>query len=117
MRALLTPTGSELRLLDSLAAWSRPDTGPDGREIAHILIAHCLHTIGDHVFLHFPGASRRLRLPSRSDWTALVARTGAAVLLLGPEPLPQFAGASQLDTYLETASGADRLLPGLARSR
>lgn len=93
MSALLTPTGPELRLLVSLAAWSGPGTGP-----------------------HFPGASRRLRLPSRPDWAALVARTGTAVLLLGLEPLSQSAGASQLDTYLDTASGADRLLFGLARS-
>ncbi|MGI5444572.1 hypothetical protein ACQEVM_02270 [Streptomyces sp. CA-243310] len=156
MSAILTPTGPELRLLVSLAVWSWPGTGPDGREIAHILIAHSpafalrgtadapearmrrladslgglgragnvgrdagryLHIIGDHVFLHFPGASRRLWLPSRPDWTALVARTGTAVLLLGLEPLSQSADASQFDTYLDTASGADRLLFGLARSR
>ncbi|MFI6121667.1 hypothetical protein ACIBCU_17745 [Streptomyces sp. NPDC051064] len=156
MSAILTPTGPELRLLVSLAAWSWSDTGPDGREIAHILIAHspasalpgntdapeahalrladslgglgragdvvrdagrCLHIIGDHVFLHFPGASRMLRLPSRPDWAALVAHTGIAVLLLGLDPLPQSADAPQLDTYLDTASGADRLLFGLARTR
>ncbi|MER7035253.1 hypothetical protein, partial [Streptomyces albidoflavus] len=130
--------------------------GPDGREIAHILIAHspasalpgsteapeahirrlanslggpggaedvvrdvgrCLHIVGHPVFLHFPGASRRVRLLSRPDWTALVARTGTAVLLLGLEPLSQSADASQLDTYLDLASAADRLLFGLGRSR
>lgn len=149
MSAILTPTGPELRLLVSLAAWSWPGTGPDGREITHSPAfavpgtAHapeacmrrladclgglgragnvvrdagrCLHIIGDHVFLHFPGASRRLRLPSRPGWTALVARTGTAVLLLGLEPLSQSTGAAQVDTYLDTAGGTDRLLFGLAR--
>ncbi|MFJ1617650.1 hypothetical protein ACIODT_33260 [Streptomyces sp. NPDC088251] len=151
MSTILTPTGPELRLLVSLAAWSRPGTGPDGREIAHSPASalpgtadapearmrrladslgglgrpgdvipdasRCLHIIGAHVFLHFPGASRRLRLPSRPDWTALVARTGTAVLLLGLDPLSQSADASQLGTYLDTARGADRLLFGLARTR
>ncbi|MFF1418246.1 hypothetical protein [Streptomyces sp. NPDC058280] len=40
MSAILAPTGAELRLLVSPAAWSWPGTGPDGREIAHILITH-----------------------------------------------------------------------------
>jgi hypothetical protein len=44
----------------------------------------CPQIICGHVFLHFSGASRRLRLPSQSNWTALAARTGTAVLLLGP---------------------------------
>lgn len=101
MSAVLTPTAL------SLGYWSRPPHGDAGR---------CLH-IGNHVFLHLPGASRRLRLPSRPDWTALVARAGTAVLLLGLEPLSQSAGASQLDTYLDSASGVDRLLFGLPRSR
>ncbi|MCX5397908.1 hypothetical protein [Streptomyces sp. NBC_00102] len=80
-------------------------------------VGRCLHIVGHHVFLHFPGASRRVRLPSRPDWTALVARTGTAVLLLGLEPLSQSADASQLDTYLDLSSTTDRLLFGLARSR
>ncbi|MCT2589797.1 hypothetical protein LHJ74_07690 [Streptomyces sp. N2-109] len=104
------PEARMRRLADSLGGLGRAgDVVPDA--------GRCLHSIGDHVFLHFPGASRRLRLPSRPDWTALVARTGTAVLLLGLEPLSQSADASQLDTYLDAASGADRLLFGLARSR
>ncbi|MER5551332.1 hypothetical protein ABT001_06570 [Streptomyces sp. NPDC002793] len=98
------------RLADSIGGLGRAaDVVPDA--------GHCLQIIGGHVFLHFPSASRRLRLPSRPDWTALVARTGTAVLLLGLEPLSQPAGAAQLDTYLDNASGADRLVFGLARSR
>ncbi|WP_258049971.1 hypothetical protein [Streptomyces finlayi] len=80
-------------------------------------VGRCLHIVGHHVFLHIPGASRRMRLPSRPDWTALVARTGTAFLLLGLKPLSQSADASQLDTYLDLASATDRLLFGLARSR
>ncbi|MEV5568116.1 hypothetical protein AB0L54_35475, partial [Streptomyces sp. NPDC052196] len=40
MSDVLTPSGPELRLLISLAAWTWPGTGPDGREVAHILITH-----------------------------------------------------------------------------
>ncbi|MET9970058.1 hypothetical protein ABZZ80_30095 [Streptomyces sp. NPDC006356] len=40
MSVLITPPGPDLRLLVSLAAWTWPGTGPDGREIAHILITH-----------------------------------------------------------------------------
>ncbi|MGW6145579.1 hypothetical protein ACWFR4_47490, partial [Streptomyces sp. NPDC055140] len=80
-----------------------PATGPDGCEVAHILITHtpaftgtvearmrrlsdslggltgprevvpeldrCLQIVGDQVLMHFPGASRRLRLPTRRPWT------------------------------------------------
>lgn len=80
-------------------------------------VGRCLRIAGHHVFLHIPGASRRMQLPGRPDWTALVSRTGTAVLLLGLEPLSQSAHASQLDTYLDLASATDRLLFGLARSR
>ncbi|MGW1182841.1 hypothetical protein ACWD7Y_16830 [Streptomyces drozdowiczii] len=40
MSVTLIPPGPELRLLVSLAAWTWPGAGPDGREIAHILISH-----------------------------------------------------------------------------
>ncbi|RPK94612.1 MULTISPECIES: hypothetical protein [Streptomyces] len=97
-------------LADSLGGLGRAeDVVPDA--------GRCLHIIGDQVFLHFPGAFHRLRLPSRPAWTALVARTGTAVLLLGLESLSQSADASQLDTYLGTASRSDRLLYGMARTR
>jgi hypothetical protein len=67
--------------------------------------------------MRFPGASRRLRLPSRRSWTGLVARNGESVLLLGLDPLPQTAGAARLDTYLDVVLAADRLLFGRARTR
>ncbi|MEU3715149.1 hypothetical protein [Streptomyces californicus] len=146
-----TPPGPELRLLMSLAAWTWQGSGPDGREIAHILITHttaltdgstavtaedrmrrlsaclggltgarevipelkpCLQLVGDYVLLHIPGASRRLRLPTRRPWTELVTRTGQAILLLGFDPLPQSAGAARLDAYLDAALAGDRLLFG-----
>ncbi|MEV8015474.1 hypothetical protein AB0O76_03765 [Streptomyces sp. NPDC086554] len=151
MTVILTPPGPELRLLVSLASWTWPATGPDGREVAHILITHtpaftgpveaqmrrlsdnlggltgareivpeldrCLQIVGGRVLLHFPGASRRLRLPTRPDWTELVARTGEAFLLLGLDPLPQSATAVQADAYLDAALAADRLLFGRTRTR
>lgn len=40
MSVTLTPPGPELCLLVSLAPWTWPGVGPDGREIAHILITH-----------------------------------------------------------------------------
>lgn len=139
----------------SLAAWTWPGTGPDGRDVAHILITHSpalslgtvetvkawirrlsdglgsvagprevvpefdhsLRIVGDHVLLHLPGASRRLRLPTRRSWTELDARNGEALLLLGLDLLPQSADAAHIDAYLDTALAADRLLPGRTRTR
>ncbi|MCX5167935.1 hypothetical protein OG616_07895 [Streptomyces antibioticus] len=40
MTVILTPPDPELRLLLSLASWTWPGTGPDGHEVAHILITH-----------------------------------------------------------------------------
>ncbi|MEV5874276.1 hypothetical protein AB0L75_08615 [Streptomyces sp. NPDC052101] len=40
MSVVLTPTGPELRLLVSLAAWTWPGTGPDDGEVVHIVITH-----------------------------------------------------------------------------
>ncbi|NBM17641.1 hypothetical protein GUY61_18880 [Streptomyces sp. GC420] len=152
MPVTLTPQGPELRLLVSLASWTWSGTGPDGREVANILITHtpaltgdtvearmrrlsdslgsltgprevvpeldrCLQIVGDQVLMHLPGASRRLRLPTRRSWTELVARNGEAVLLLGLDPLPQRADAARLDSYLDAALTADRLLFGRARTR
>ncbi|MCX2967738.1 MULTISPECIES: hypothetical protein [Streptomyces] len=77
----------------------------------------CLQTVGDQVLLHIPGASRRLRLPTRRSWTELLARNGEAILLLGLDPLPQSADAAQVDTYLDAVLAADRLLFGRARTR
>ncbi|NEA77361.1 hypothetical protein G3I68_43335, partial [Streptomyces sp. SID13588] len=73
--------------------------------------------IGGQVLLHFQGASRRLRLPTRPNWTQLVARTGEAVLLLGLDPLPQSADAARIDAFLDTALAADRLLFGHVHAR
>ncbi|WP_369212319.1 hypothetical protein [Streptomyces flavofungini] len=151
MSVTLTLPGPDLRPLVSLAAWTWQGAGPDGREIAHILITHTpaltyggtpvtaedrmrrlsvclggptgargviadlacrLQLVGDRVLLHIPEASRRLQLPARRSWTALVARTGEAILLLGLDPLPQSAGAARLDAYLDAALAADRLLFG-----
>lgn len=64
-----------------------------------------------------PGISRGLRLPTRRPWTELVARNAEAVLLLGLDPLPQSADAARVDTYLDAALAADRLLFGRARTR
>ncbi|MFE4058049.1 hypothetical protein ACFXP3_17450 [Streptomyces sp. NPDC059096] len=103
--------GARMRgLADSLGGLGRAEDAVPGA-------GRCLRIIGDHVFLHFPGAPRRLRLPSRPAWTALVTHTGTAVLLLGLDSLSQSADASQLDTYLDTASQSDRLLYGMARAR
>ncbi|MER5381750.1 hypothetical protein ABT040_15925 [Streptomyces sp. NPDC002688] len=152
MTVILTPPGPELRLLASLASWTWPGTGPDGRKVAHILITHtqaltgdtvearlrrlsdslgslagprevvpelnrCLQIVDDQVLVHFPGASRRLRLPTHRSWTKVVARSGEAVLLLGLDPLPQTADDARLDAYLNAALAAERLLFGRARTR
>ncbi|MDT0425139.1 hypothetical protein [Streptomyces evansiae] len=98
------------RLSDSLGGLTGPrEPVPD--------LDRCLQIVGDQVLMHFPGAARTLRLPTRRPWTELVARTGEAVLLLGLDPLPQTADAARLDTYLDDALAADRLLFGRARTR
>ncbi|MFD4632768.1 hypothetical protein ACFVYR_13345 [Streptomyces sp. NPDC058284] len=80
-------------------------------------LERCLQIVDDQVLVHFPGASRRLRLPTRRSWTEQVARSGEAILLLGLDPLPQSAGAAKVDAYLDAALAADRLLFGRARTR
>ncbi|GAA1158705.1 hypothetical protein GCM10009654_13550 [Streptomyces hebeiensis] len=71
------------RLADSLGGLGREgDTARD--------TGRCLYIVNDHVFPHFAGASRRLRLLSRPGWRALATRT--AILLFGLEPLSQSAG-------------------------
>ncbi|MGW4101647.1 hypothetical protein [Streptomyces sp. NPDC004976] len=111
-----TPTGPDTvetrlrRLSDSLGSLASP------REVVPEL-DRCLQVVGDQVLVHFFGASRRLRLPSRRSWTELVARNGEAILLLGLDPLPQSVDAARLDGYLDAALAADRLLFGRARTR
>ncbi|WP_328443395.1 hypothetical protein OG780_44245 [Streptomyces sp. NBC_00386] len=147
MTVILTPPAPELRLLASLASWTWPGTGPNGREVAHILITHaqaltgdtvearlrrlsdslgslagprevvpelnrCLQIVDDQVLVHFPGASRKRRLPTQRSWTKLVARN-----LLGLDPLPQTADTARVDAYLNAALAAERLLFGRARTR
>ncbi|MDQ8707231.1 hypothetical protein RCO28_32900 [Streptomyces sp. LHD-70] len=89
MSVLLTPHGSELRLPASLAAWTWPGTRPDGREIAHILITHTPALTGSGTAE--TAEARMRRLSTRRPWTEQVARSGEAILLLGPDPLPQSA--------------------------
>ncbi len=86
------------------------------REVVPVL-ERCLQIVGDQVLVRFPGASRRLRLPTRRSWTEQVARSGEAILLLGLDPLPQSADAAKADAYLDAALVADRLLFGRARTR
>ncbi|MFD4754006.1 MULTISPECIES: hypothetical protein [unclassified Streptomyces] len=71
-----------------------------------------LRLVGDRALLHVPGASRRLPLPTRRSLNELVARIGEAILVLGLDALPQSADAARLDTYLDAALVADRLLFG-----
>ncbi|MFJ5291433.1 hypothetical protein [Streptomyces sp. NPDC088348] len=80
-------------------------------------LARCLQVVGGQVLMSFPGTARKLRLPTRRPWAELVARNSEAVLLLGLDPLPQTADAARIDTYLDDALAADRLLFGRARIR
>ncbi|MDJ0341759.1 hypothetical protein QMK19_04355 [Streptomyces sp. H10-C2] len=75
-----------------------------------------LQVIGDRVLLRFDGARYGLRLPTHPTWTDLLTGSGRAVLLLGLDPLARSAGAARVDTYLDAALAADRLLFGLART-
>ncbi|MEW2122697.1 DUF5949 family protein [Streptomyces sp. NPDC007259] len=80
-------------------------------------LERCLQVTGNQVLLHFPNASRRLRLPTRRSWTQQVSRSGEAILLLGLAPLPQSADAAEVDAYLDATLATDRLLFGRARTR
>ncbi|WP_037932906.1 hypothetical protein [Streptomyces sp. SPB78] len=71
-----------------------------------------LRFVGGRALPHVPGASRRPPLPTRRSWNELVARTGEAILVLGLDALPQSADAARLDTHLDAALAADRLLFG-----
>ncbi|MFI1969794.1 DUF5949 family protein [Streptomyces cinnamoneus] len=76
----------------------------------------CLRVVGSRVLLKFGGSRYGLRLPTQPGWIDLITCRGQAVLILGLDPLPQSATAGRLDTYLDAARAADRLLFGLARA-
>lgn len=150
---MLTSTGLDTGLLSSLGAWAWPGTAPDGKLVAHILLAHrigrnshetpdaiearmrhlaevlgglalaqdtvpdtqgTLVTIGPRALLKFPGARWGLRLPAHAQWTDLVRDSGRAALVVGLDPLAQWADAVHVDAYLDAALAADRLLFGFA---
>ncbi|MFD3804771.1 DUF5949 family protein [Streptomyces sp. NPDC058619] len=75
-----------------------------------------LVTIGSRSLLKFPGARWGLRLPAHPQWTRLVQDSGRAALIVGLDPLAQWADAVRVDAYLEAALAADRLLFGFART-
>ncbi len=105
-----TPAAIEARMRH-IAASLGPLVG------AHDVIARldgCLRVIGGRVLLKFGGSCYGLRLPTHRGWTDLISRQGQAVLILGLDPLPQSTAAGRLDSYLDAARAADRLLFGLA---
>ncbi|MFE7466079.1 hypothetical protein ACFU6R_18515 [Streptomyces sp. NPDC057499] len=133
-------TGPETGLLASLGAWTWPGTAPDGQQVAHLLLAHCLGrtshdtpkaietrmrhlaetlgtlmAVGSHVLLRFPGARWGLKLPAHPQWTRLVHNNGRAALVLGLDPLAQTADAPRADAYLDAVLTRGRLLFGFAR--
>ncbi|MEU9007070.1 DUF5949 family protein [Streptomyces sp. NPDC048551] len=152
---MLTHTGPDTGLLSSLGAWTWPGKAADGRQVAHILLAHrlgrtshdtpeaiearmrnlaeilgglaqaqdsvpdtqgTLVTVASRTLLRFPGARWGLRLPAHPQWTRLAQDTGRAALIVGLDPLTQSADAVRVDTYLDAALAADRLLFGFART-
>ncbi|WP_269857058.1 hypothetical protein [Streptomyces sp. RPT161] len=75
-----------------------------------------LQVVGDRVLMRFHGSRYGLRLPTHPRWTALVARSGEAVVMVGLDALPPSADAARVDAYLDAELAADRLLFGLART-
>ncbi|MFG3426114.1 DUF5949 family protein [Streptomyces californicus] len=71
-----------------------------------------LVTVGSHVLLRFPGARWGLKLPAHPQWTRLVHDNGRAALVLGLDPLAQWADAPRVDAYLDAALARGRLLFG-----
>ncbi|MEU3836090.1 DUF5949 family protein [Streptomyces microflavus] len=154
-RSVAALTGPDTGLLSSLGAWTWPGTAPDGKQVAHILLAHrlgrtshdtpgaiecrmrhlaeilgglaraedsvpetqgTLVIIGSRALLKFPGARWGLTLPAHPQWTRLVQDSGRAALIVGLDPLAQWANAVRVDAYLDAALAADRLLFGFART-
>lgn len=105
-----TPAAIEARMRH-IAASLGPFVG------AHDVIARldgCLRVISGRVLLQFGGSRYGLRLPTHPGWTDLISRRGRSVLILALDPLSQSVTASRLDSYLDTARAANRLLFGLA---
>ncbi|MFJ5637747.1 DUF5949 family protein [Streptomyces goshikiensis] len=75
-----------------------------------------LVTVASRALLRFPGARWGLRLPAHPQWTRLVQDSGRAALIVGLDPLTQSVDAVRVDTYLDAALAADRLLFGFART-
>ncbi|MFG2436502.1 hypothetical protein [Streptomyces sp. NPDC048508] len=71
-----------------------------------------LATVGSHVLLRFTGARWGLKLPGHPQWTRLVHDNGRAALILGLDPLAQWA--ERVDAYLDAALARGRLLFGFA---
>lgn len=74
-----------------------------------------LVTVGSHVLLRFPGARWGLKLPGHPQWTRLIHDSGRTALILGLDPLAQWADAPRVDPNLDAALARGRLLFGFAR--
>ncbi|MFH8257836.1 DUF5949 family protein [Streptomyces roseolus] len=75
-----------------------------------------LVAVGSRSLLKFPGARWGLTLPAHPQWTQLVHDHGRAALILGLDPLAQWADAPRIDAYLDAALARGRLLFGFART-
>ncbi|MDT0418105.1 hypothetical protein RM574_21705 [Streptomyces sp. DSM 41982] len=107
MSVALIPPGLAPRLLMSLPAWTWQGAGPDGSQVAHLLITHTAAPTNGGTAATAEDRRRQLSACRRG-----LTGTREVILLLGLDLLPRSADAARLDTYLAAALAADRLLFG-----
>lgn len=94
--SVILPADPSLRLLVSLAAWTWPGTGADGRDIAHILITHSPALTGLSTAETVEARMRRLSDSLGSLASAeVVPDLGRCLQIVGDQVLLHIPGASR----------------------
>ncbi|MGW7459052.1 hypothetical protein [Streptomyces sp. NPDC054797] len=92
---MLTRTAPDTGLLSSLGAWTWPGTAPDGRQVAHILLAHRLGRTSHDTPEAIEARMRHLTqiLGGLARAQDPVPDTQGALVTIGPRSLLKFPGA------------------------
>ncbi|MEU9420151.1 DUF5949 family protein [Streptomyces sp. NPDC048272] len=92
---MLTRTVPDTGLLSSLSAWTWPGTTPDGRQVAHILLAHRLGRTSHDTPEAIEARVRQLTqiLGGLARAQDSVPDTQGTLVTIGPRSLLQFPGA------------------------
>ncbi|MEU6350162.1 hypothetical protein ABZ896_12625 [Streptomyces sp. NPDC047072] len=95
--SVILPADPGLRLLVSLAAWTWPGTGADGRDVGHILITHSPALTGLSTAETVEARMRRLSdsLGSLASAREVVPDLGRCLQIVGDHVLLHISGASR----------------------